>query len=467
MTRGERDQENKLTSQGLRRRRLLTVGAGTLGLSGALYGVSRRLTTRLGNWTQLDEFASGSDVSPTPMGVSPSRIYVSRNQSATNNIDTVLSKLGGIQSKVGSDDLVIIKVSAQWWNQGMTNVAAVKRVIEHILERPGGFNGEVVVFENTHFRLRDGSGLSRAWVRPSERNVDVPGWNTLGDLLPHFAQKQAPVSFVGLIDGGSSALAADHWHDPEHLYGVYGGDGRGPIESGSERDGYHWDFNNVFELRRSPFDVARCMTTWPRFTSPHSGLVIDFRDGVMRRTPNGLEPTGRKLTWINLTTANEHAATGLTAATKSTMGVVDMSAGELGTHPLGRGYRSVHYFGKGAPGASWRMGGPLAHFANVVRAPDLVISVAHWVAFTPAEPLLGDLRMEAASAALVQTVVAGEDPVAMDAWLCRNVMRDVARVNFTALLDVDNEQSAVSRFLRYYRQVRGQGAIAANGIDVV
>ena len=68
---------------------------------------------------------------------------------------------------------------------GMTNVAAVKRMIEHILDRPN-FAGEVIMFENTHFRMSDGSGLSRAWVAASERNVDVPGWRGLGDLITHF-----------------------------------------------------------------------------------------------------------------------------------------------------------------------------------------------------------------------------------------------------------------------------------------
>ena len=75
------------------------------------------------------------------------------------------------------DDVVLIKVSAQWWNQGMTNVAAVKRTIEQILTVPG-FTGEVIVFENTHF-LKDGSPLTRAFTKASDRNVDVPGWSSM------------------------------------------------------------------------------------------------------------------------------------------------------------------------------------------------------------------------------------------------------------------------------------------------
>ena len=310
------------------------------------------------------------------------KVYVAKGGTPGDNVDGVMTKLGGVDKFVGTDDVVIIKVSAQWWNQGMTNVAAAKRVIEHVLERPG-FKGEVIVFENTHFTLPNGSGLARAWIHESERNVDVPGWTKLGDLITHFRDRRAPVSFVGLVDAGPSALADDSWHDPKHELGRYGGDGRGPILPGEIRDGYHWDFEHTFRLAKSWVDEAKTPLTWPRFTSPHTGLVVDLKDGVLRREGNRLVPADRKLTWINLTTANEHGATGFTGACKSTMGVVDMSAGALGTHPLIRGYSSIHYFGRGSPDATWRMGGPLAYFARNVRSPDLILTIAEWVAYAP------------------------------------------------------------------------------------
>src|SRR5262249_37307921 len=143
-------------------RRGLVVGAVAAGLGGvALAGRGR-----LRSLTQLSSFAAP----PPPVAHDPVRdraaIFLGRGGSPASNVDTVLGKLGGISTVVAPDDVVIIKVSAQWWNQGMTNVAAVKRVIEHVVERPG-FRGEIIVFENTHFRMADGSGLSRAWLRPS------------------------------------------------------------------------------------------------------------------------------------------------------------------------------------------------------------------------------------------------------------------------------------------------------------
>lgn len=432
----------------------------------------RKVRSRVAKVTQLSSFTATPPLVPHHDTRDRATVYVARGgPSPAANVDTVLSKLGGIGTVVGSDDVVIVKVSAQWWNQGMVNVAAVRRVIEHILELPG-FAGEVIVFENTHFRLSDGSGLSRAWVHPSERNVDVPGWNKLGDLVPHFRDRGAPVSFVGLVDAGPSALSGEEWHDPSRQHGIYGGDGRGPIEPGDTRDGYHWDFTRTFRLERSWVDAARTPLTWPRFTSPRTGLVVDMRDGVLRRENGRLVPTGKKLTWINMTTANEHGSTGLTAACKSTMGVVDMSAGSLGTHRLARDYVSVHYFGRGSPSATWRMAGPLAHFAREVRDPDLVLSVAEWVAFAPEGfdgERDGDVRHSARSCTQTRTIVAGTNPAAIDTWLARNLMIDVPSAAKRRLFDLDNPDALFTKFLRYYREVRGVGkaTIEPGLIDVV
>jgi hypothetical protein len=210
-------------------RRKLLLGAGAL-LPLAL--LSRHVRSFLGRVTELPSFTAIPALLPHDPVRDRRTVYVAREGSPGDNVDAVLARMGGIGTIVGGDDVVLVKVSAQWWNQGMTNVAAVRRLVERILEVPG-FAGEVMVFENTHFRLADGSGLSRAFTRPSARNVDVPGWSTMGDLVRHFAAMGSPVSFVGLVDAGPSALFGDEWHDPGHAHGVYGGDGRGPIAPGA------------------------------------------------------------------------------------------------------------------------------------------------------------------------------------------------------------------------------------------
>ncbi len=420
----------------------------------------KKILGRIARYTERPEFSATPPLVPHDPARDARTLYVARGGGPTANVDSVLDKLGGLEKIVGPTDVVIVKVSAQWWNQGMTNVAAVKRLVERVLATPG-FKGEVIVFENTHFVDKSGGGLTRAFTHPSERNVDVPGWNKLGDLIPHFEKLGAPVSFVGLIDAGKSTLAGDHWHDAAHEHGVYGGDGRGPIEPGDARDGYHWDETLVFKKKRSLVDYAETPLTWPRFTSPRTGVVVDLKEGLFRREGGRLVAIGdRKLTWISMVTANEHESTGMTCACKSAMGIVDMSAGRMGSHPRAARYSSVHYFG--APSANWRMAGPLAHFATHVRAPDLYLAVAEWVAIHPESEAWdderADIRMAASSARHVGAVVAGVDPVAIDTFVAKNLLMPLGGAR-KKMYDVDDPDSTLSRFLRYYREVRGQGTL--------
>jgi len=446
------------------RRNFLLASLSLGGVAGLGLAFSRRVRNRLSTWTRLNDFGATPPLLPHDPLKERRTLWMARGNTPAGNIDSVVDKIGGFQKIVGQEDLVIVKVSAQWWNQGMTNVAAVRRVIEHILEIPG-FRGDVIVFESTHFRMPDGSGLSRAWVCPSDRNVDVPGWNKLGDLIPHFESKRAPVSFVGLVDAGPNSLSTGAWADPGHTYGIYGGDGRGPIEAGEVRDGYYWDFEHTFRKRRSLVDYAQTPLTWPVFTSPRTGLTVDLKHGIFRREGNTRVPVDRKLTWITLATANEHGDTGLTCSCKSAMGIVDMSAGRFGTDPRVLDYQSVHFFG--SPNAPWRMAGPLAHFAKHVRVPDLYIAVAEWVAAKPHNVLDGykHTHLDAASAFHTNTVVAGTDPVAVDWWCAKNLLMPIGGGN-KHLYDVENPESHVSRFLRYYREVYGSGTMDPRLIQV-
>lgn len=466
------------TKSGLSRRAVLIGGGGLVALGAGAFVMRKKLRSWIDRKTTLASFSATPPLLEHDAAKDKTTLYTASGGGPAANVDTAIGKLGGMSKIVGADDVVIIKVSAQWWNQGMTNVAAVKRTIEHILEIPG-WKGEVVVFENTHFRFPDKAvddpsrGLTRAWTHASERNVDVPGWTKLGDLVPHFTGLGAPVSFVGLVDGGDSSLAGDPWYDPEHVHGVYGGDDRGPIAAGDARDGYHWDFGQVFRVRRSRVGHAQTPLTWPRFTSPRSGAVIDFRDGVMRREGGKLVADGRKLKFINMTTCNEHGSTGFTGACKSPMGIVDMSAGALGTHPKADGYQSVHYFGRtGRPhpenDPTWRMAGPLAFWNNQVRRADLYLTVAEWIAITPETgyDLSDDMRHHKACAIQAGQLVAGTDPVAIDAHCVRNILAP-HKGKYAPMLDLGNPDSKTSRFLRYFRQTAGWGTLDPALVTVV
>lgn len=50
---------------------------------------------------------------------------------------------------IAADDVVLVKINAQWNQRGGTNTDVLKGLIARILEHPDGFTGEVVVVENT------------------------------------------------------------------------------------------------------------------------------------------------------------------------------------------------------------------------------------------------------------------------------------------------------------------------------
>ena len=163
---------------GLSRRVFLTGGIIAV-VGGAAFALRRKLVGAVASKTRLPSFSATPPLVPHHPIRDRKSIAVAQGGTPAENVDSALAKLGGIGKVVGQDDLVIIKVSAQWWNQGMTNVAAVKRVIEHVLERPGlpGRGHRV----REHALPPEGRIGSRARVdAPERRNVDVSGWTSSG-----------------------------------------------------------------------------------------------------------------------------------------------------------------------------------------------------------------------------------------------------------------------------------------------
>jgi hypothetical protein len=56
--------------------------------------------------------------------------------------------LSGRKGLIAADDVVLIKVNAQWKYRGCTNSDLIRGLIQTILEHPDGFEGEIVLVEN-------------------------------------------------------------------------------------------------------------------------------------------------------------------------------------------------------------------------------------------------------------------------------------------------------------------------------
>jgi uncharacterized protein (DUF362 family) len=60
----------------------------------------------------------------------------------------LLTTTSGPWGMIETDDVVLIKVNAQWKYRGCTNSDLIRGLIQRIREHPGGFRGEVVIIEN-------------------------------------------------------------------------------------------------------------------------------------------------------------------------------------------------------------------------------------------------------------------------------------------------------------------------------
>ena len=56
--------------------------------------------------------------------------------------------LGGREGLIAKEDLVLLKINAQWKYRGCTNSDLVRGLIRRILDHPEGFEGEIVLTEN-------------------------------------------------------------------------------------------------------------------------------------------------------------------------------------------------------------------------------------------------------------------------------------------------------------------------------
>lgn len=58
----------------------------------------------------------------------------------------------------------MLKPNGQWRRQGYTHTECMKALIDEILARPGGFDGEVIVAEHIHRGVNDSWGASAAGI---------------------------------------------------------------------------------------------------------------------------------------------------------------------------------------------------------------------------------------------------------------------------------------------------------------
>jgi uncharacterized protein (DUF362 family) len=219
----------------------------------------------------------GVDALLNLLGADNRKFYQSRVESA----------LSGPNGMIASDDIVLVKVNAQWKYRGCTNSDVVKGVVQRILEHPDGFEGEVVVFENGQGRgcldcATQGGGTYPDATRHANAEDESQSFSYLADTT--FAGQ--PVSEYLLDCIRSNFISAD-----DH-----------------SSQGYRKAGN----------------VSYPCFTT-RNGRRIELRDGEW--TSSGYAD---KLKLINIPVLKHHGGCGTTGALKHFYGILSMDDGRSG-----------------------------------------------------------------------------------------------------------------------------------------
>jgi hypothetical protein len=281
------------------------------------------------------------------------------NGQSAGNMEKVIEMAGGIDELIGLEDVVIIKPNIQWWNQGAPNLSAVKTFIEMIMERPGGFYGEVIIAENTHMGASPWERTG--WAKTFQRNSgdeNIRNFNELGSLLKRRYSDKFSICHLINVDASGKRV-----YSPDDGPGYVFCDGTGGVPL--------IEMNNSIQGK----DARSVIMTYPIIKSD-KGTIIDFKSGIWEKGDYTQQP----LKFINFSALNHHSPyCGATSSIKNYLGISDLSGGPdpQNNGKLTEKYYNFHSFpfNKWKPGpAPGMIGAEIGRFMKTIRKADLNIN---------------------------------------------------------------------------------------------
>ena len=349
---------------------------------------------------------------------SQSTIYRVLNGTPSDNLTKVIELMGGIDKIIGENDVVVIKPNVQWWNHGATNLSALKTLVDLIMNRPSGFDGEVVIAENCHRGIEPWNVEQSGWIKNYDRNSDLKMINNFSELTSHlketYGNRYTTYHWIDVGKGGKRVFG------PADGTGYVYCDGTGGVPMFSLDNGETGD------------DFREVIMTYPIFKTD-KGTIIDLKNGIW----NEKVYTDQPLRFINFATINHHSHyVGATGAVKNYFGVVDISGGGYGK--LADKYNNFHSFAYNewdlgpVPGS---MGAEVAMFMNKIRKADLNIIAAEWIGLASrTEPPVAHTK----------TVLVSKDPVALDYHATKYMLYPNSNI---PIHNPDNENSPLNQYL--------------------
>ena len=294
---------------------------------------------------------------------------------------------------VGSDDVVLIKINAQWDKRGGTNTDLVRSLVLGIADHPDGFTGEVVIADNGQDQFGPrGSGGSMEW----RDNNAVDQSQSIADVVTELAGHINVSAY--LWDAITQTRVAEY-------------------SAGDYTDGY--------VVADAPSASTGIIVTYPKFTTAY-GTHVSFTRGIWNREAGRYDHD--RLVVINVPVLKSHSIYGVTASVKHYMGVV---SDRLTSH---NAHRSV---------ATGGMGTQMAE----TRFPDLNIIDAIWINARPGN----GPGTNYTAATQTGIIAASRDPVALDVWAAETILMPAAEAlgyrDTSALDPRDDSRRSFGRWL--------------------
>jgi hypothetical protein len=329
--------------------------------------------------------------------------------------------LCGPAGLIAADDVVVLKVNAQWKCRGCTNTDMLRGLIHRILGHPDGFNGEVVIFENGQGRPAAFDGMHSDFAKSEYR--PFPELN--GKVMINAEQQDVTTIdyLVNTVFAGKPVSA--FLMDPFANVWI--------VSNDHETNGY----------RRIGQPGTPCIS-YPCFTTAR-GNRIELREGLWTGSAYA-----QNLKLIHCAVLKDHSGDiGMTGALKIVYGTLSMSDGTSARR---------HY---------QDLGSQCARMWTEVRAPDLNILDCIWVSHgsmvVNGQHVSGCIGYPPGITSRQNILLAGHDPLALDYHANKQILLPLSG-NSAASHDPDNNARLVSVYNQAAETINDAGGILGRAV---
>jgi len=324
--------------------------------------------------------------------------------------------MNGLSGLIAADDVVVLKVNAQWKCRGGTNTDMLRGLIHRILGHPDGFKGEVVIFEN-------GQGAPAAFdgVHNLSNGAEYKPFPELNGKVVVNAEQQQ-VTTIDYLEKTVFAgkPVSSFLMDPYRKVWIVADD--------HKSNGY-----------RRVGELGTPCISYPCFTTVR-GNRVELKGGVWTGSAYA-----QNLKLIHCAVLKDHSGDiGMTGALKIVYGTLSMSDGTTAER---------HYVD---------LGSQCARMWTEVRPPDLNILDCIWVSFgsmkAGGQHVSGCIGYPPEITSRQNILLAGHDPLAIDYHANKHILLPLGG-NSAAAHDPDNNPQLVSVYKQAEETINNAGGI--------